>query len=175
MRRLALLLSGVVLGAVSPLLGFVFVGSTLGQEGMVSGGIGLAREAWEAEHGAGEEGQNTVAYEGRRYVVQFRGGGVVPGVGVGRSGLRLPDGGGGGARSVPADARLAEGFAAPATAGGPIGPRIQRYESRAVREGVPAFAPAASGGILVISFETPAPDRFEPNVSRVSVSVGSAP
>jgi len=40
---------------------------------------------------------------------------------------------------------------------------------------VPEFGDNVTGSILVVYSETPAPDRFEPNVARVSISVGFAP
>ena len=149
----------------------------LGQtDGVESGGIGLTRAAWEDRHGPGEAGQNYVTYEGGAYYVQFRGDVVSflefgwddPGVAFDAAEAAV-------LAFLPTDARLVETFYAPATAGGPISFLLHRYDSPALADALPGTGNPATGGILVIYQETPAPDRFEPNVARVSIAVGSAP
>ena len=148
----------------------------LGQTDVVSGGIGLSRADWEAAHGPGDAGQNYVVYEGGTYFVQFRGD-VVSFIEYGwqEPGVPLATAEGAVRDFIPSDARLTEAFSAPATAGGPIGLYMQRYTSRALVDGVPELGPEATGSILVIYSETAAPDRFEPNVVRVSIAIGTAP
>jgi hypothetical protein len=149
----------------------------LGQaDGVGSGGIGLSREDWEELHGPGEAAQNYVAYEGGTYYVQFQGdivsflefGWDDPGVALAEAEAAVRE-------LLPTDARLAESFAAPATAGGPISLLMHRYDSPALVDALLASGNRPTGGILVIYQETPAPDRFEPNVARVSIAVGAAP
>ena len=144
-------------------------------EGVSSGGIGLPRAAWENLHGRGEAGQSLVTYEGGAYTVGFQGdvvafveiGWDAPGVVAAEAEAAVSD-------LIPSDARLVETFAAPATAGGPIALRLDRYESAALLDSLPAAGAAPTGGILVVSQETAAPDRFEPNVVRVSIATGTA-
>ena len=147
-----------------------------GQTEVVSGGIGLGRADWEAAHGPGDPGQNYVSYEGGVYVVQFRGdvvsylefGWQEPGVTFTAAETAVRE-------LIPSDARLAEAFSAPATAGGPIGLSMQRYTSNAFVDLVPEVAGEVTGGILAIYSQTPAPDRLEPNVARVGITIGTAP
>ena len=173
MKRLAVLalLLGVTMLAV-PAGGWA---RPLGQTDVVSGGIGLSRTHWEAAHGAGDAGQNYVSYEDGTYFVQFRSdvvsflefGWEDPGIPFAAAEATARD-------FIPSDARLTELFAAPATAGGPIGLAMQRYTSRALVDEAPELGPEATGSIVVIYNETPAPDRFEPNVVRVSITIGIA-
>jgi hypothetical protein len=150
--------------------------SGIGQGEVASGGLGLARAEWEADHGVGEAGQDTVAYEDGAYTVQFRNGIVSylewgwaePGVDLGTAEVAVLG-------MIPGDARATERFAAPPTAAGPTGLAVRRYESEALAAMAPELGLDLSGGILVIFFETPAPDRFEPNISGDSVSVGTNP
>ena len=154
-------------------------GSALGlgqADGVESGGIGLSRADWEDRHGPGVAGQTYVTYEGGAYYVQFQDdvvsfvefGWQDPGVAFDQAEDAVRE-------FLPADARLDERFYAPATAGGPISFLLHRYDSPALADALPGTGNPATGGILVIYQETPAPDRFEPNVSRVSIAVGSAP
>jgi hypothetical protein len=149
----------------------------LGQsDGVVTGGIGMSRADWEAVHGLGDATQNYVVYEDGAVYVQFRGdvvlyleyGYLEPGVPLAEADALVWE-------LIPSDARLIESFAAPATTAGPIGLYTRRYTSRALATQVPEFGDNVTGSILVVYSETPAPDRFEPNVARVSISVGFAP
>jgi hypothetical protein len=174
MNRAAILPLLLVLAALAAPIG---AGARpLGQTEVVSAGIGLGRADWEAVHGLGVEGQNYVTYEDGRYFVQFRGdvvsylefGWPDPGVTFAEAEAVVLE-------LIPSDARLAESFYAPPTGSGPIGLSMQRYTSRALVDLVPDFGGEATGGILAIYGETPAPDRFEPNVARVSLTIGTAP
>ncbi len=144
-------------------------------DGVRSGGIGLPRAAWDELHGAGEVGQSLVTYEGGAYTVGFQGdvvafvevGWDAPGVAAAEAEAAASD-------LIPSDARLIETFAAPATADGPIALRLDRYESTALPDALPA-AGAPTGGILVVYQETLASDRFEPNVVRLSIVTGGLP
>lgn len=175
MRRAGVL--GLLL-AVIPLLvpAVAWAGGLRQSEDVVSGGIGLSRAAWEEEHDAGESEQGYVTYEGGSYYVQYRDD-VVSFLEFGwtNPGVTFEEAEAAVLALIPSDARLAETFYAPATAGGPISFLLHRYDSLALVDALPAFAEAASGGILVLYQETAAPDRFEPNVSRVSIAVGSEP
>ena len=168
---------------LAPILGLLLLATTPAAwtravtqtDGVVSGGIGLSRADWEERHGPGEVGQNYVTYEGGAYYVQFRDdvvsflefGWADPGVTFGEAEAAVLD-------FLPSDARLDETFYAPATAGGPTALLMHRYASRALAAGLPDVDQPATGGILVVYQETPAPDRFEPNVTRVSIASGSA-
>ncbi len=173
-RRLALGLVVIVVALAGATAGWT---SAAGQaEDVHSGGIGLPRAAWENLHGRGEAGQSLVTYEGGAYTVGFQGdvvafveiGWDAPGVAAAEAEAAVSD-------LIPSDARLVETFAAPATAGGPIALRLDRYESSALLDSLPAVGAAPTGGILVVYQETAAPDRFEPNVVRVSIATGTAP
>lgn len=76
---------------------------------------------------------------------------------------------------LPADARLDETFFAPASASGPISLLLHRYLSRTLAQALVVPSNGATGGILVLYQQTPAPGRFEPNVGRVSMAIGSTP
>lgn len=143
---------------------------------VVTAGIGLGRDDWEAEHGAGDAAQNYVAYEGGAYYVQFQAD-VVSFLEFGwaDSGVTFEEAESAVRDLLPSDAELDESFSAPATAGGPISFLLHRYQSPALVDVLSVADAEPTGGILVLYQETPAPDRFEPNVSRVSIAVGSAP
>ena len=144
-------------------------------DGVASGGIGLAREEWEAVHGPGEVGQSSVTYEGI-YEVGFRDG-VVSFVEFGWDdpGLPFADAEAAVRGFLPADARLRETFTAPATAGGPTGLLLHRYDSPALATLVPEVGAAWTGGVLVVYQETTVPDSMERNIGRVSLAGGEAP
>ena len=164
----------VIVAALAPSV--IGLARAAGQvDGVRSGGIGLPRAAWDETHGPGEVGQSLVTYEGGTYTVGFQGdivafvevGWEAPGVAAAEAEAAVRD-------LIPSDARLVDTFAAPATAGGPIALRLDRYESAALLDSLPAAGAAPTGGILVVSQETAAPDRFEPNVVRVSIATGTA-
>ena len=143
--------------------------------GVPSGGIGLPRQDWDAAHGPGEVGQSLVTYEGG-YEVGFRDG-VVAFVEVGWAdpGVPFADAEAAVLGLLPADARLLETFTAPATAGGPTGLLLHRYDSPALATLVPEVGAAWTGGVLVVYQETPVPDSLERNIVRVSLAGGEAP
>ena len=144
-------------------------------DGVASGGIGLARDAWEAVHGSGEAGQTLVTYEGT-YETGFRDG-VVSFVEFGWDdpGVSFPEAEDAVRGLLPTDARLVEAFAAPATAGGPVALLMHRYDSPSLTALVSEFGGAWTGGILVVYQEVPVPGSMERNVARVSLVGGEAP
>jgi len=174
MTRLLLLGLAVGLsGLVAPGVGRAATFSPPARDqAVVSGGIGLSRADWEAAHGPGDAAQNYVSYEGGAFYVQFRGdvvsylefGWDEPGVELATAEASVRE-------LIPSDAQLVETFAAPPTAGGPTGLFMQRYESPTLAA-TPELGVGATGSILVVYIETPAPDRFEPNVARAGITVG---
>ena len=141
-----------------------------------SGGIGLSRAAWESIHGPGNPGQSLVTYDNGTYAVGFQDDTVTfIEVAWPPPGLEITDAESAVRRLLPADARLDETFYAPATAGGPISLLLHRYLSQTLALSLAAASNGATGGILVIYQQTLAPDRFEPNVGRVSIAVGLTP
>ncbi len=144
------------------------------QSNVRTAAIGLDRDTWEREHGEGDAGQNVVTYEDGTYSIQFAGN-IVVFVELGwesQGGITTDSAAAVVAQLIPSDAELREGYYAPPTSGGPIGLRFERYQSDALANLMKAAARDRSGGILVVSQETPAADRFEPNVSRISITVG---
>jgi hypothetical protein len=142
---------------------------------VTTGGIGLPRDDWEESHGTGDAGQNVVSYEGGAIYVQFAGG-VVVYVEVGwedRGGISSDDAVGAVKQLIPSDASLKERFYFPPTPAGPTGLRFERYQSKALANVMGQVAGDRTGGILVVYQETPAVDRFEPNVARFNITVGS--
>jgi hypothetical protein len=152
-----------------------FAGALAQTGNVTTGGIGLARDKWESAHGAGDTGQNVVSYEGGAIYVQFAGD-VVVYVEAGwedRGGLAADEVSGMVRQLIPSDASLKEGFYAPPTPVGPAGLRFERYQSKTLASLMGQVADDRTGGILVVYQETPAADRFEPNVARINISVGS--
>lgn len=139
-----------------------------------SGGIGLSRADWEDLHGEGAAGQSLMTYEGGDYTVGFRED-TVSFLELGwedQGGISTDDARATVADLLPSDARVVETFVAPPTAVGPIGMSIDRYESEALLDAFSTTGAAPTGSIVVIYQETAAPDRFEPNVSRASITIG---
>ncbi len=139
-----------------------------------SGGIGLPRANWEDLHGTGEVGQTLVTYEEGRYTVGFRDD-TVSFLELGwedRGGIATDVARATIADLLPSDARAVETFVAPPTAAGPMGMSIDRYESDALLEAFSTSGDPPTGSIVVIYQETAATDRFEPNVSRASITIG---
>ncbi|MDP9363530.1 MAG: hypothetical protein M3Q10_04750 [Chloroflexota bacterium] len=173
MKRVVLLALLVTLSAASATSATTH--RTAQSDGVASGGIGLARDAWEAVHGPGEAGQTLVTYAGT-YETGFRDG-VVSFVEFGWDdpGVSFPEAEDAVRGLLPTDARLVEAFAAPATAGGPVALLMHRYDSPSLTALVPEFGGAWTGGILVVYQEVPVPGSMERNVGRVSLVGGEAP
>ena len=171
-RRLLGRLAGGAAAAGSA--GWWLPAAARGQRERGSQGIGLTRDEWEALHGRGEVGQSLVSYEGGRYVVGFDGD-VVTFVERGwedEGNVRAEESVAEVLDLLPADARLTESYYLPATAGGPISLLAERYRSRGLGDALAGNAGDRTDTILVLYQETPAEDRFEPDVSRVSIAVG---
>jgi hypothetical protein len=178
MRRLALLGLLVALGAAA-LVALPTVrhpsGVAARQGAFESGGIGLSRAEWEAVHGPGDVGQNYVTYEGGRYFVQFAGG-AVSFIELGwedRGGVDATVALAEAEALLPADAAFLETFYAPPTGGGPVGLTIDRYESAALPDRFPEAQQPPTGSILVVYQESQGQDRFEPYITRASITLGT--
>jgi hypothetical protein len=141
-----------------------------------SGGIGLERAEWEDVHGPGNANQSYVEYEGGLYLVGFDGD-VVTFIERGWEAT-------GNAASteaedevdelLPTDAQLRETFYAPPTAAGPIGLFFERYESDSLDDRLADATSGRTGGILVV-YQQQQGQQIEPDVTRVSIAVGTAP
>lgn len=139
------------------------------QDMIESGGIGLSRESWEEIHGTGEPGQTVVSYDGGAYFVGFQDE-IVTFIefGYDNDGASADEAQGAAEALLPDDAELEETFYALGTPAGPSGIRAVRYESDDLEE----LLDDSEGSILVLYQETPSPDSVEPNVARVSITVG---
>ena len=149
--------------------------AALRQDDVRSGGIGLSRDDWEADHGPGDPGQSLVTYEGGAYSVAFEDD-VVTFLELGwedQGNVAFDEAEDEVEDLLPSDAELVETYFAPATAGGPISLQIQRYESDALEDLLAGGTGDRTGGILVIYQETPAADQFERDVARASMAVGT--
>jgi hypothetical protein len=118
------------------------------QDAIESSGIGLTRESWEELHGTGEPGQTVVSYD--------------------NDGASADEAQDAAEALLPDDAELEETFYALGTPAGPSGILAVRYESDDLEE----LLDDSEGSILVLYQETPSPDSIEPNVARVSITVG---
>ena len=141
-----------------------------------SEGIGLDRDEWEELHGPGNAGQSYVEYEDGRYLVGFdddavtfieRGWEDEGNVTMDEAADEVDD-------LLPADAQLRETFYAPPTAAGPIGLFFERYQSDSLGERLADAATARTDGILVV-YQQQRGQQIEPDVTRVSIAVGTAP
>ena len=141
-----------------------------------SKGIGLEREAWENLHGPGNAGQSYVESEDGRYLVGFDGGmvtfiergwedeGNVPAA----EAEDEVDG------LLPADAELRETYYAPPTAAGPIGLFFERYQSDSLGDRLADAASGRTDGILDV-YQQQSGARIDPDVTRISIAVGTEP
>lgn len=139
------------------------------QDAIESGGIGLSRESWEEIHGTGEPGQTVISYDGGSYFVGFQDE-IVTFIEFGYDNDGAPGDEAQDAAEalLPDDAELVETFYALGTPAGPSGLLAVRYQSDDLED----LLDDSEGSILVLYQETPSPDSFEPNVARVSITVG---
>lgn len=160
----------LVLGARGPM-------TTAAQGGAVdSEGIGLDREAWEELHGPGNAGQSYVEYEDGRYLVGFTDDAVtfIERGWEDEGNLTMEEAAAEVADLLPTDARLRETFYAPPTAAGPIGLFFERYQSDALGDRLADASTAHTDSILVV-YQQQRGQQIEPEVTRVSITVGDAP
>lgn len=141
-----------------------------------SEGIGLDREAWEDLHGPGNAGQSYVEYEDGRYLVGFdddavtvieRGWEDEGNITAEEAAEEVDD-------LLPVDAQMRETFYAPPTAAGPIGLSFKRYQSDSLGNRLDDVATARTDSILVV-YQQQRGRQIEPDVTRVSITVGTEP
>ena len=106
--------------------------ATPAADGFASGGLGLARAAWEAQHGAGTDAGGSVEYEEKTYVVGFQGENVASLERIFNPAVSLDEARGQAKALLPADSQLAQ------TSESSDGGTVEVYQSAALAARLPA-------------------------------------